>query len=183
MFALLALALVAAPALAQQTTGNITGRIVDGQGAAVPGVTVTGKNSATGFTRTDVIGRARHLSTDGTAGRHLRPHRGAGGVQPGREQGHRGQRRADARRGHGPEVGDASRRRSPSPAESPLIETGVLLGRRRRRHRAHREHAAERPAVREPRGDDPRRRARVPLRPDQEHAGTRRRSAAATAAT
>ena len=32
------------PALAQQTTGNITGRIVDEQGAAVPGVTVTAKN-------------------------------------------------------------------------------------------------------------------------------------------
>ena len=54
MFALLALALVATPALAQQTTGNITGQIVDGQGAAVPGVTVTGKNAATGFTRSDV---------------------------------------------------------------------------------------------------------------------------------
>ena len=54
MFALLALALVATPALAQQTTGNITGQIVDGQGAAVPGVTVTGKNAATGFARSDV---------------------------------------------------------------------------------------------------------------------------------
>ena len=54
MFALLALALTATPALAQQTTGNITGQIVDGQGAAVPGVTVTGKNAATGFTRSDV---------------------------------------------------------------------------------------------------------------------------------
>ena len=54
MFALLALALVATPALAQQTTGNINGQIVDGQGAAVPGVTVTAKNIATGFTRADV---------------------------------------------------------------------------------------------------------------------------------
>ena len=41
-------------ALAQQTTGNITGRIVDAQGAAVPGVTVTAKSPQTGFTRTDV---------------------------------------------------------------------------------------------------------------------------------
>jgi outer membrane receptor protein involved in Fe transport len=54
MFALLALALVATPALAQQTTGNINGQIVDGQGAAVPGVNVTARNTATGFTRTDV---------------------------------------------------------------------------------------------------------------------------------
>ena len=33
---------LSAPALAQQTTGTITGRLVDAQGAAVPGVTVTG---------------------------------------------------------------------------------------------------------------------------------------------
>ena len=45
---------LARPALAQQTTGNISGRIVDAQGAAVPGVTVTGRHTQTGFTRTDV---------------------------------------------------------------------------------------------------------------------------------
>src|SRR5687767_748189 len=53
----LALALLCAFAVtanAQQTTGNITGRITDAQGAAVPGVTVTGKNDATGFVRTEV---------------------------------------------------------------------------------------------------------------------------------
>jgi outer membrane receptor protein involved in Fe transport len=44
----------AAPAHAQQTTGNISGRLVDAQGAAVPGVTVTGRNTQTGFTRADV---------------------------------------------------------------------------------------------------------------------------------
>ena len=48
-------ALVAPPAaMAQQTTGNITGRIIDGQGAAVPGVTLTAKNTQTGFSRSDV---------------------------------------------------------------------------------------------------------------------------------
>ena len=36
----------ATPLIAQQTTGNITGRVVDDQGAAVPGVTVTAKNAA-----------------------------------------------------------------------------------------------------------------------------------------
>jgi outer membrane receptor protein involved in Fe transport len=40
-------------ATAQQTTGNITGRITDAQGAAVPGVTVTAKSATTGFSRTD----------------------------------------------------------------------------------------------------------------------------------
>ena len=45
---------LARPALAQQTTGNISGRIVDAQGAAVPGVTVTGRHTQTGFTRADV---------------------------------------------------------------------------------------------------------------------------------
>src|SRR6476646_4484452 len=44
----------AAPVLAQQTTGNITGRIVDAQGAAVPGVTVTARSAQTGFNRTDI---------------------------------------------------------------------------------------------------------------------------------
>jgi len=53
-----ALALVAlvlsAPAFAQQTTGNISGRITDDQNAAVPGVTVTARNAETGFVRTGV---------------------------------------------------------------------------------------------------------------------------------
>ena len=41
-------------ASAQQTTGNISGRITDAQGSAVPGVTVTAKTATTGFTRTEV---------------------------------------------------------------------------------------------------------------------------------
>jgi outer membrane receptor protein involved in Fe transport len=44
----------AAPALAQQTSGNITGRILDDQGAAVPGTTITATNPQTGLVRTDV---------------------------------------------------------------------------------------------------------------------------------
>ncbi len=44
----------AAPAFAQQTSGNITGRVLDDQGAAVPGATVTATSLATGFVRTDV---------------------------------------------------------------------------------------------------------------------------------
>ena len=44
---------VAGPLAAQQTTGNINGRLVDAQGSAVPGVTVTAKNTQTGLTRTE----------------------------------------------------------------------------------------------------------------------------------
>jgi outer membrane receptor protein involved in Fe transport len=49
-----AFALSGVPGYAQQTTGNISGRIVDAQGAAVPGVTVTATNPQTGFSRSDV---------------------------------------------------------------------------------------------------------------------------------
>jgi hypothetical protein len=41
-------------AMAQQTTGNIQGRIIDAQKAAVPGVTVTAKNASTGYSRSEV---------------------------------------------------------------------------------------------------------------------------------
>ncbi len=56
ILAMIVLCALVAPSnvLAQQTTGNINGRIVDAQGAAVPGVTVTAKSLQTGFTRTDV---------------------------------------------------------------------------------------------------------------------------------
>jgi len=43
--------LMTAGAVAQQTSGNISGRVFDQQQAAVPGVTVTATNSATGFNR------------------------------------------------------------------------------------------------------------------------------------
>jgi hypothetical protein len=50
----LALALLSGTALAQQTSGNIEGRVFDSQNAAIPGVTITAVNTATGFTRTAV---------------------------------------------------------------------------------------------------------------------------------
>lgn len=46
--------MLAVPAIAQQTAGNISGRIVDQQGAIIPGATVTAANPATGLTRTVV---------------------------------------------------------------------------------------------------------------------------------
>jgi Carboxypeptidase regulatory-like domain len=54
MRAVMFLLLGCAAASAQQTTGTITGRVVDQQGAAVPGATVTAKSPSTGFTRTEV---------------------------------------------------------------------------------------------------------------------------------
>src|SRR5712691_8542653 len=45
--------LACASAFAQQTTGNISGRVVDQQVAAIPGATVTAKSPTTGFTRTE----------------------------------------------------------------------------------------------------------------------------------
>src|SRR3954447_17276434 len=50
--ALIVLLACASP-FAQQTTGNVTGRVVDQQGSAIPGATVTAKSPSTGFTRTE----------------------------------------------------------------------------------------------------------------------------------
>ncbi len=52
--AAIVLLLSCASAFAQQTTGNVIGRVLDPQGAAIPGVTITAKSAATGFTRTEV---------------------------------------------------------------------------------------------------------------------------------
>jgi outer membrane receptor protein involved in Fe transport len=54
VFAALLFAAAAATASAQQTTGTIAGRVLDEQKAAVPGATVTARNTATGFTRVEV---------------------------------------------------------------------------------------------------------------------------------
>jgi hypothetical protein len=48
------LLLTCASAFAQQTTGAVSGRVVDPQGSAVPGATVTAKSTTTGFTRSEV---------------------------------------------------------------------------------------------------------------------------------
>jgi hypothetical protein len=52
--------LLAVPAVAQQGTTELRGRVVDAQGAVLPGVTVTVRNQATGMYRETVSG------TDGT---------------------------------------------------------------------------------------------------------------------
>src|SRR5688572_20471204 len=43
--------LTSVSASAQQTTGTIVGRVLDDQGAAIPGATVTASSATTGFTR------------------------------------------------------------------------------------------------------------------------------------
>ncbi len=47
---------VITPAAAQTSGGTLVGRIVDGQGAALPGVTVTAVNKDTGLSRADTTG-------------------------------------------------------------------------------------------------------------------------------
>ena len=113
--------------------------------------------------------RRRHLPADGASRGCLRRHRGAPGLQQGGEQRDRRQRRPDARREHDPQgrepVRDGHRHRR-EPAHRDLL----VVCRRCRGHPADREPPAERASVREPRGDDSRRRPRIPLRPDEEHA-------------
>src|SRR5436309_6392850 len=56
---LVVFALSVVPAFSQVTTGELTGRVVDSQGAAVPGATITAVHKATGFSRavmTDSVG-------------------------------------------------------------------------------------------------------------------------------
>ena len=71
-------------ASAQETTGTLTGKLVDTQGLAVPGatVTVTGPQGSKSFV-TDAEGR---FSGSVSHARQLRRARGAAGLQDGRRQ-------------------------------------------------------------------------------------------------
>ena len=172
-----------ASAFAQQTTGNITGRVVDEQGAAIPGVTVTAKNPATGFTRTEVsdaegVYRLSALPVgiyDVTAELQGFTHR----VQARAIEVNVAQTRADRLHAEGRAAGGDGQRHG----ATPLIDTtsssvgGVVDV------QADREPAAQRPAVREPRGDGAGRRPRLPHATRPRARSTRRRSTAATAAT
>jgi len=51
---LMLMAFTTVTASAQQTTGTILGRVLDDQGASIPGATVSATNPATGFNRTSV---------------------------------------------------------------------------------------------------------------------------------
>src|SRR6266487_1722629 len=61
-FAWLFAVMLVAPALAQKTTGDITGTIVDSTGAVLPGVTVTATCPVTNFTRTTTTDAAGGFS-------------------------------------------------------------------------------------------------------------------------
>lgn len=54
ILALVASLVWATAADAQQTTGTVIGRVLDDQGAAIPGATITVTSPSTGFTRSDV---------------------------------------------------------------------------------------------------------------------------------
>ena len=54
VLAVFALTLTAGSSFAQQTTGTITGRVIDPQGMAVPGATITATSTATGLVRVDI---------------------------------------------------------------------------------------------------------------------------------
>ncbi len=167
--AAIVLLLSCASAFAQQTTGNVTGRVLDAQGAAIPGATVTAKSAATGFTRTEVSDPEGLYRLTGLPVGHVRHHGGTSRLHDDLEQGHRGERRSD---GHARLLAegrfgcrDGQRHRHLAAHRNDCV-----ISRRRRRSEDDREPAAQRPPVREPRGDDSRRRPRLPQRPDQEHA-------------
>ena len=171
-----------APARAQQTTGTIAGRLVDAQGAAVPGVTVTGATSRPGFVRTGVTdGEGIYRLTALPVGTYdlTAELQGFTKIESKGIVVNVGQtldidmtlKLATVQETITVNARDAAHRDQ------------LVVGRRRRRRQPHREPAAQRPAVRQPGGDHPRRRPRLPLRSRPRARSSRRRSAAATAAT
>ena len=161
--------LTSVSASAQQTTGTIVGRVLDDQGAAIPGATVIATSASTGFTReaiSDAEGVYRLSALP--VGRYDMTVELVGFTKIDRK---------DVIVNVGQTITLDFSLKVASVAETvivtaqtPLIEATVVVGRRRGRHRPHREHSAERPPVRQPRRDAARRRPRLPLRPDQEHA-------------
>ena len=160
---------ITGPLLAQQTTGNINGRLVDAQGSAVPGVTVTAKNTQTGLTRTE---------TSDAEGVYRLTALPVGVYDITAEL--QGFSKVD-NKGIVVNVGQtidvnmslkvASLTETVTvTGESPMIETssssvgGVVES------QAHREPPPERASVREPRGNDSGCGPRLPFRPDEEHA-------------
>ncbi len=164
---LCALLAFSAPARAQQTTGTIAGRLTDAQGAAVPGVTVTGRNVSTGFLRTGVtdgegVYRLSALPVgtyDVTAELQGFAKIENKGIVLNVGQTLDVDMILKLAGGSG---GDHRQRRNANHRDR------LVIGRWRRRHQPHREPAAQRPPVREPGGDDSRRRSRLPFRSDQE---------------
>ena len=166
---LCALALTAASAFAQQTTGTINGRVLDEQGRRCLAHRL-GHQREHRFHAQRRLRRRRRLPAHRPSGRHLRRGRPRSRDSP-----------RSRRRGIVVNVAqtlDLDFDLKVAQVAENITVSGeyaahrhqFLLGRRRRRHRPHREPAAQRPAVREPRRHDPRRRPRLPRRSDQEHA-------------
>ena len=182
MIAVCAFALSATSAAAQQTTGNIQGRIVDAQKAAIPGVTVTAKSATTGFTRTEVTDAEGVYRLTALPVGIYDVHAELSGFASVRTQGRRRQRRPDGRLQHRLEGGRRGRDRQRHGGIA-ADRDHDLVGRRRRRHRrasrACRSTAASSPTSR--RRSRASASASTPTRPRAR--SSRRRSTAATAAT
>ena len=159
-----------ATARAQGNVGVIDGHVLDQSRAAMPGVTVTAKNVATGLTRTATVQRHRDLPHRVASRRHLRRHRRdcrvrdpgpQGGGRPGRHT--RDGRLHDGGRGVTETITVIG--------ETPLVQTtksdvGQVIT-----TDAGREHAAQRPEVPGPVAARARHAAVQLLRPDQDRGG------------
>ena len=158
---------VAAPVLAQGTTGTIEGRVLDQQGLALPGATVTVKNVATGFRRSGVSDATGTYLFPGlpVATYDVSVELTGFAAQSQEERGQRAVhdlRRVPPQRRH--HDGGAHRHRGV------VAHRREVLGRGRGRDRhPDREPAAQRPAVRKPGRARSRREPGPPHRPHQVH--------------
>ena len=174
--------LACASVFAQGTNGTISGRVVDEQGAAVPGATVTAKSATTGFTRSEVsdtegVYRLSALPVgiyDVTAELQGFTTVSKKGVEV--NVGQNQARRLPAEGRAAGRDGQRDRRDAADPDHR-------FVGRRGRRREAHRVDAAQRPPVREPRGDGAGRRPQLPFATRPRARSTRRWSTAAPAGT
>ena len=109
-------------AFAQVTTADIVGRVTDSTGAVLPGATVTITNEGTRDVRSAPTTRVGRLRLQPPAHRHLRRQGGTAGIRHA-EHAARCSRRATAPDSMRSSRSDRSRRTSPSPRRSPLLQT------------------------------------------------------------
>ena len=111
-----ALLMLAAPAAAQQGTTEVRGRVVDPQGAVLPGVTVTVRNQDTGMYRETVSGPDGSFIASGIVPGTLRGRRRTAGLQEVRPPRSGARGRQDGERSRSRWKSARSARRSTSPA-------------------------------------------------------------------
>src|SRR5712691_5442404 len=148
--AALLLLVAAAPAFAQGTTGSIEGRISDEQGLALPGATVFARNTATGFARSVVTDATGIYRFPGLPIGTYEVKAVLAGHGRDRDPQGRGRQRVAEHRARLPHEGRHQDRGDLGPGRGPAHRHQELRGRGGGRHRADREPAPERTAVREP---------------------------------